>query len=356
MEVDKVYRVLHKVTEKGFDTVGISYGPFRVILKTLTPHELEMVKYHSFGGGLELFRLYRLSYATFVFNGEIVLEDRFRNIEKLVEAYRSAPLDVFEELEELSIKLQDRYKRYCLFIAGYCYSAESRILWDTRKGQPLLSTEVTGIPGTSLLGVPESVEVWNLLNLSLREEKKRQENLSNAIFIASATNPEGVKKISSRIYKEYELASKKREMLIKYGNEANKRIMESQESRKSKRWTQKLDTTQSIIDELERQMHGVKDKHDLFMEGYSKKLKLDLAKKEEAENIRLEQLRAKRKNDPEGGSYEVTPEEMASIQDGSVDYMDIIREKKNKSENSRSSTKTVGKRVIGSRRGVVGNG
>lgn len=364
MDVSKAYRILLRVTEKGFDTVGFSYRGISLVIKTITPHELDMVRYHTSGTDLFSFRMYRMAYATFIFNGELVLDNRQLNLQKLVNFYGRLPLEVFYQLEEAALRLQNRYKRYCSLVEGFSYSQPARLLWRTRKGSPLLSTEVTNIPGTSLVGIPECVSVWELINMSLDQEIDNDRMLSNALFLTSATNPKGSMKIGSSIKGEKELISKNRNMLIEYGSEAHKHVCSKSSVDKKDRWTAKLDTAKDIMDELERQMHGVQDKHDLFIEGYREKLRNKLKEREESEKKRLDEVRRQRGGDPHTGSFEVTQEEMNSIMKGEVTHMDLARRK---AEGDRvkgmesavppvrpGSTGSVGKRVIGAPRGVVG--
>lgn len=360
MDVQKVYRVLHRVTEKGFDTVGFTLGGTTVVLKTVSPHELDMVRYHASGKGLEVFRMYRMAYATFVLDGEMVLEGRPGNVRSLVDFYKSIPEIIFDELEETAIKLQNRYRRYSTLVEGYSYSPEARLLWSKRKGRDLLSTEATSIPGTSTVGTTDSIDVWALINMGIDKENESDVLMSNSLFVASATNPKGAQKIGSSMDKDKELAAKRRSIVAKYGNEANKRIQDDENVTKKKRWTADLDTTTAIMDELERQMTGVQDKHDLFIDEFRDRLTKELRAKEEAESKRLEEVRANRGGDPYTGSFAVSEEEMGKIQRGETTHMELAQ---NKAEEERLSIappetregamRVVGKRVIGARRGQV---
>jgi len=362
MDVGRAYRVLLKVAERGFDTVGFNYGGLSLILKTLTPHELDMARYHSFGRGILCFRLYRMAYATFMANGVMTLENRQEHVDSLVDMYGSLPVHLFENVEETAIRLQGRYRRYCNLVEGFSYSTPSRLLWKSRRGSPLLSPEVTHIPGTSTLGIPESVEVWSLVNMSLDQEVESDKRMSNALFLTSATNPKGSQKVGAGIKGEKELIEKNRRMLVEYGSEAHKRITKDKSLDKKERWTAKLDTAKDIMDELERQMHGVQDKHDLFIEGYRVKLRRELQEREEVEKKRLEEVRRQRGGDPHTGSFEVTPEEMERVMRGEATPMGLAKQK---AEEDRvriaasevpirpGATAVVGKRVIGEPRGSV---
>lgn len=353
MDVQKAYRVLQKVTERGFDSAAVRVGGLAFVVKTVTPHEIEMVRHHACGD-VNLFRLYRMAYATFMVDGIPVLENRSKNIQDLVASFKSMPEATFEVIEDLAFKLQERYKRSCKLVEGFSHSPSARLLWKERKDLPLVSPLVTGIPGTETLGLAESTEVWSLLNRNKDREEESESQLNHAIFIASSSNPRGAQKVSSGLQKEREMASNHRDMLVKYGSEANKAILEKEELGKEDKWSADLTTARDVIEELERQMGGVQDRHDLFIEAYRVKVKREYLEKQELEKARLEEIRKNRGEDPHTGSFEVSHEEMSRILSGDIKSHELAMSKAEAARPNRDgSVSTVGKRVLGARkRGV----
>lgn len=349
MNTTTAYKILHRVTEQGFDVAGVSVYGVSVVLKTLTPLETDTIRYLSFGGGFNKFRMLRMAYATFVCNGRQVLKDREKGLGDLVSFYESMPVEQFHILEETAVRIQSRYRRYCALVEGYAYSPAARILWKTRGGSSAITDEVTGIPGTTYVGIAESVEAWALVNLARDIEESARQETSNAMFIASASNPAGVKKLSSRHETDQKMVEEERGTLVKYGSQVHRKFLENVDEKVKEKWTADLLTTQDIVEELNRQMNGVKDKHDTFMDGYldglRKKYQEEQHKKEEA----LEALRKARKDYPEGGSFELSAEDTHRLRNKEVSLGDLARQRLEVPQQIDGVVTSVGKRVLGKR-------
>lgn len=337
MDIQKAYRVLYDTVSRGFDTVGVSYGSLSINFKTLTPHERDMIAFYSLGRGLDYYRSCRLAFSVFTLNGENMLLNRESHIKNLTDFFYSTPKDLFEVYEEVTYRLQRRLERYSMLSEGFSYSPRARYLWKERRGQPLPKEDLTGIAGTNALGKSHISEVWSLINMALDTEEEESREINRVMFLASSNNPKGVKKIRANMDTQNEMKENERKSLIEFGSEAHKRIIKHQ-NMSADQWSSELLTVEDIVEELERQMHGVKDKHDLFMEDYFEKVRLEKEKEKEERQKQLEELRRNRAPDPEVGSFEVTDDDLDKIKSGTLKRSELP---------SRDPSKIKGRRIIG---------
>ena len=352
MDTREAYSILHRVTEKGFDVAGIKVSNFRVLVKTLTSSEDEMVSYHASRDSLANYRLYRLAYATFVVEEENVLDRASRPIQDLVALYKSLPTSAVELIEELAVKLQNRYRRACDFVPGYTYSSRARVMWKARGQAINLSTEHTGVPGSSRVGIPVSVEAWALVNQIIDSEDAHTREMGYALLIASASNPDGVKKMGASLSNEKKLKVTEREALVEYGSMAERDRVLGLSENKVEMWTSTISTSKDLVKELNRQMTGEKDRHDLFMEKYIAKVR---AEKEALEKKQLEEIELRRgygQIEPVSGSFGVSDADMEAMQKGDLNPFVEARKKFVEVGQDLNAIHTSGTRVIGARRGI----
>ena len=348
MDVKKAYKVLQKVLDYGFDTVGVKVAGMPFILKTVNPSELVHARYLSFGRGLQYFRICRLVMATYMIDGISAIENRDSNtLSELIAFYQGIPTEVFLLLEEVSIQLQDRYKRYCYLSEGFVFSSASRVLWKSRQHNH------PGYAWVSTLGVSEVEDIWTLLNSIVDSEEAHQRELSNAMFIASATNPQGVKKIGVSQETGRTMVREERESLRKYGSHAHKILCEKTSQSKKEKWTADLVTAKDIVDELNRQMHGVKDKHDEFFESYVDRLRKEHQEELEKRERELERIREQRKDLPEIGSFNLSDQDAKALQEGTLSLHDVVNRKISGDSTEIPPVKgtNIGKRVLRPRKG-----
>lgn len=346
MEAAEAYKILLRVIEQGFYAASVTSCQNTFLIKTLTPKEELLIRYHSAGGDLRSFRIHRLAYATAMINGEEVLHNRPGVITPLVKLYSELPRILLETLEEASLKLQRRYLRACKLAHGFSLGSQARYLWRVRKNLAAVSMTMDVFPD---LGMSHAAEVWSTVNANLDLEEENDRELGRALLVASSMNPKGVKQLSSSIDTDKKTKKAEKEELIKYGNMDERDIALGIIHKEKEHWTAPLVTAKDMVRELERQMSGEKDKHDLFIDSYREKLAAERAATEEAARVKREELRelAGISGDPVSGSFGVTEEEMKGMMDGSLDSRKIIQDK----ADNKNSTKVIGKRVLGARRG-----
>lgn len=346
MEAADAYKILIRVIEQGFYAASVTSCKNTFLLKTLTPKEEILIRYHASGSDLNTFRRYRLAYATAMVNGVEVLHDRPGALQPLVQLYKELPKSLLEVLEETALKLQRRYLRACKLAHGFSLGSQARYLWKVRKNLTAVSMSMDVFPA---IGMSHAAEIWSAVNSNLDLEEENDRELGRALLVASSMNPKGVKQLSSSLETEKKTKKAEKEELVKYGNMDERDRALGIIHKEKEHWTAPLITAKDMVRELERQMSGEKDKHDLFIDSYREKLAAERVATEEAARQKREELRelAGISGDPISGSFGVTEEEMKGMMDGSLDSRKIIQDK----ADNKNSTKVIGKRVLGARRG-----
>jgi len=277
MEVQEAYDNLENLIAQGFITFEFSYNGLRGVLKSLSDKEYKTLYLYTDESDKIESIYYRLALSTYMMNGTNFLENRNNRIPELIDFYKKLPAvftgQLIEYIEDLHIKYLDSVD--CL--EGFCYTKRSRFLWKALNNNLLVNANMYGIPGIENLGLSNIQENWIVVNKSLDQEEDYATQLNLSLIIASSLNGKGAKSISSKYESNKAEIDTYREEVIKYG--WDKKRLEEQD--KSEAWAAPLRTKEDLIHELNRQMTGVKDKHDLFMDKwYEQKIK----KAEEAKN------------------------------------------------------------------------
>ena len=171
------------------------------------------------------------------------------------------------------------------------------------------------------------------------------EEMSHSVFIASASNPDGVKKASRQMEAKRRNSRELRDELALFGSNENRNIILNLFDHSRAGWAPKIVTNDDLIKELNKQMQGVKDKHDLFFEEtYAERRRLA----EEEEELRASEARRKYSEvSPDSvfqGSAHVTEEEMSSAIAGVRDIRTVVAGRA--AANGLSGVPHVGHRVL----------
>lgn len=339
----KSYDILENLVVQGFDALGLRLGGASFVFKTMSPREEKVMMYATHGGkGIpkDVF----LAWSTFMINGENVLCSRPKVLPTLTSFYAGLPSPVADQLVDEVISLQFRAQKAASLLGGFCVSQRSRSLWES-IGTQVNSTRHTGIEGTESLGLNAVQELWVPYNKALDNEEHSKDEMRRAFFIASAMNPKGVDKAANTAESKEKSKAEQREMLARFGSLANRETILDIRRPEQEGWASKLSTNAEMLRELERQMRGEKDRHDLFVESFFKKKAEEAA---EAEAVAEAERKANYTQfNPDTmfqGQAAVTVEEMEMAMRGDVDIRDVVAGRERFSNGS--SGKIIGHRVI----------
>lgn len=259
MKVSEAYKNIENIISKGFLSELVEYGNVKIVLKNITDKEFEMLPYYS-GTNREQYSFYQLAFATYMINGVSYLKRRSQSIEKLADFYRDLPAPFFSVLLLVLEDLHVNYLESSNYLEGYSYTDASRYMWNSLNNN-LFVINPYGIEGIEAIGVNSIQENWILINKQLDREESYRTQFHLSVLIASSLNGKGAKTLTNNFETKEKDIREYRELISRYGCDKNRK----QEERKQE-WAPQLRTREDLVQELERQMRGEKDKHDLFME------------------------------------------------------------------------------------------
>jgi hypothetical protein len=276
MEKQEAYNILADLIFKGFLTSELIISEKSLILKTINEKEFDFIKIYAGNpkneGYQTRFNIYLLIFSLFLIDNKIVFSNREENLTELYNFFSSIPEILFRhmmiKLNEIRAVSYDVLK----YLEGFTYTNFSRSAWRSLRGNLPSCTEFTGIPGTTDLGMNVHQESWILINRSLDFEEEYNKDFTLAILISSASNPKGSRHIRSQHDSVVKGAEDRRQKLAREGFIDVKKW--SPEG-----WAAPVDTVEELVAELDRQMTGQKDKHDIFMENYLKRIREEAERK-----------------------------------------------------------------------------
>ena len=338
------YQDLEDLLFKGFIPFKINVNGLNLVLKTVNEYEYSKIKLMS---GLEsdprysvFFNINLLFYSIFMVDGINILNVREDHYCDIIDEIKKFPSPFFRVLFSLLEELAKRQNNCSNQVEQYSLGGDSRYNWETRKKYLINSSSLTTIPGTDLLGLSQYQRYWSALNL--REDKKESFEQQYGLFkfLASFQDPKSVKKIDAQDKAKKEEDDKRKERLRVIGTEEEIQYLSGH-----------ADTREGIVKELERQISGDKDQHDLFIESYEKKIRKEMLMRmhemskvrenrkkemedmgEEVRSISKTELeerikRIKEKKERNMASYDSTSEQNSKFyQMSNVRDSDIIRE------------------------------
>ena len=276
MDKQEAYTVLADLILKGFLVSELNISGKSLIFKTINEKENDLIKMYAGNPKNEgyqfRFNIYFLIFSLFIVDGQTVICNREKNLSELYNFLSNIPEALFRnmmtKLNEIRAVSYDVLK----YLEGFTYTNFSRSSWRSLRGNLPNCSEFTGIPGTSEMGMNVHQESWVLINRSLDYEEDFNKDFSLAILISSASNPKGSRHVRSQHDSMVKGSEDRRQKLAQEGFIDVKKW--SPEG-----WAAPVDTVEELVAELDRQMTGQKDKHDIFMENYLKRIREEAERK-----------------------------------------------------------------------------
>jgi len=344
MEKTEAYSALADLIFKGFLTTELKLGGNFFIFKTINEKEYDLIKIYSGNPGLQdyqvRFNVYFLIFSMIIANNQNILHNRVEKIPELYDYYSLFPIKLIDkmvtDLSSLRVIAYDSLK----YLEGFSYTNISRATWQTLKNNLPSSVEFTGIHGTAEMGLNIHQESWSLLNRSLDEEEAYNKEFTLSLMVASASNPKGSRGIRNQFEAAKKLAEERRSKMAKEGFIDTRKW--SPEG-----WAASVDTAEELVAELEREISGVKDKHDIFMEKYMNQLREHAEKRVRDAEERIKNARAGRDNVfIDGDQRAMTDEEVKTLMAKKVNTTLIVPEEVVTPEDKDKFYRKIGTRVL----------
>lgn len=313
MEPKEAYRVLEDIVTQGFITSKIVIGDKVIALKTITDTEYKYLNLCLSDNRSEREKLvYRLIFSTFMIDGYNLLRDREERIKQAQGLYNALPVSLFNKISKEVEYLYSRFLEASQYFEGFCYTDKSRYLWKSLKYPGSKIGDRLSLNGSEFLGLNNIQHNWFFVNNNLDAEEEYEKQFNLSVMVASSFNPKGANTLSRNFEVKREELKEVRKSIAKYGYDK----IRYEKERSIEEWSKPIKSREDIVRELEKQISGVKDKHDLFIENWIKnqqKIAEDSRKKMEAK----QELHRKKQDELESVDREpsrlVTPEELRNM-------------------------------------------
>lgn len=199
----EVYKDVEPLLFRGFLHVAAEINGVNFVFKSLNHHEFELLKLmvptEDFTRkSLKKFYNHFLAHTVFMIEGVNTLTNREEMIPYAVKFFEEFDSNATSRLIRILSELNKRANRAVTLTEAYAMENVSRLRWAQFRGLDLTSTAVTGVQGTSRLGLNWAQLSWIAINRyeDLRETSERE--WENAKFIASAMAGKGMNKVHNQ--------------------------------------------------------------------------------------------------------------------------------------------------------------
>jgi len=312
MEVKEAYKNLEDIVVKGFLTDSYKVCSNKLVLKTLNELEYSNMEYYLNSDDNGEYLIYRIIFSTLMLDGYNVLIDRDEKIKLLYDFYNNMPVVDFSKIAKKIDNLHNKYLYSLRYLEGFSYTDRSRYVWKSLLGNSLATEKLSGIEGTSKLGMNSVQNNWIAINKKLDGEDEYEKDFHLSILVASAFNSKGSSAISRSFDTQKDELQEIRSKIAEYGYDE----LRYKKERSLDEWSKPIKSRDDIVRELEKQIKGEKDKHDLFIESWIERQKklAELAKKSvEEKQIQYREKISNLDTSNIEGSRIATPEDISNM-------------------------------------------
>lgn len=311
---NEAYHALADLIYRGSLFMSAEIAGYDLVLKTVNEKEYGLIRLRAGVPGKiyyeNKFNAVYLAYSVFSINGVNVLKgDREETLEILIDFFKTVPAVLYNRILMEIIDFRSSLVEISTFLEGFCYTQQSRRAWELLGNRGCINDDdCTGIRGMKAIGLNIYQDYWIQVNQMLDEEETYNKDFHLALLIASSSNPKGSRKIGSQHDASLQISKDKRKTTAKEG-------FSRKNSWSDQGWALPVDTAEELVAELERQMSGLKDRHDLLVEDYLKGLQDESDKVVFEEKQKMDESRKRHEGEPmiTGSQRALTPEEAAEM-------------------------------------------
>lgn len=290
----EIYKDVEPLLFRGFLHVFAEINGVPFIFKSLNHHEFSFLNLmnpkdsNTSHRALQQFYSMFLAYGVFMVGQDNILTDRDRWLPQLIDMFNEMGDGPKNKVVRYLSEINRRANQATILTEAYSLDSVSRLRWAQVKGGDLTSTAITGLQGTSSLGMNWSQLTWRALNhyADLKEQSERE--WENAKFVASAMAGKGMTKVHNqdRRRREQELQDQveRRDKIIRFAL-----LGESPDKASNQLGVVKVART---VEELQTQLHkdltGEKDWHDMVIEAHENRVK-DQSRQRSKQLVELQQ-------------------------------------------------------------------
>lgn len=230
-----------------------------------------------------------LAISVWMIDGYIVLDQP--NVAPLIrKQLRKLPKNIIDILWSILHGLFNRVSAALPKVESYCYESHSRVSWRfCGKGIPSRE-EITGVPGTSRLGMNIIQRMWVSYNMSEDEREADLRSWNAAKLVASSNSPKGIKKLNASDESRYRAEEMRRQKTMDqlYFEHIGWKSADEHEN-----LSFQPHTADELVEQMRRWKDGELDFHDIVVRNWKAKIRELEDEKRMAMKQRAEERRRK---------------------------------------------------------------
>ena len=285
-EVDPFhYRDVESLLFRGFILLPAEINGVRFIFKSMNHHEFEYLQWIASGYSQEQYNNTFLALGVFMIDGQNILPTREKYLPTIEEAFSTFPESAHDKLVRFLSDVNRKAAKAVALTEAYQMERVSRFRWAQLSGIDLMSPMNTGVDGTQRLGLNYAQLVWRALNYFDDHRETAEREWDNAKFIGSCFAGKEIKKIYSQ---DKDRRDKEKTERINRKDQLLRQVLLGEEISTEKGASQyqivTARTVEELASQLERDLRGEKDWHDMIVDREEARLR-------ESERARLQHMR-----------------------------------------------------------------
>jgi hypothetical protein len=289
------YIQVERLLFRGFLEATVKVGEVPFVFKTLNQTEFDLVLMQ--GGTLSedwrTHSAYYLAYSTLCFNRVVMLAYRQEAIPYLADIYLELPESVMISLLMTVTRINNEAREALEWVQPYAFGDKSREHWQVKRRHMLCAKQLTGIEGTDSIGLNYHQKLWSFLNGLEDKQQGYLDQYTLAKFIVSPHAPKDVQKMDRRDQKKLKELQVYRQKLHKGKAASLEGVRQIKVG---------AETAEELMQQMEQNLSGGKDYHDLIIEEHKRKIRANYLAREAARQAKMRETQIQRQHEINSGA------------------------------------------------------
>jgi hypothetical protein len=282
----EIYEDIRGLIGFGFLAHPVSVNGARFVLRTLNDLDWRMLQFRAHGLSGRDHQTWVVATSIWMVNGVVVQGDE-ETLYEIHEMARTMPRIVLEDLYGVISGIMRKVTAAWQRLEAFLYEDESRDLWR-KEGRFLIAKSTTGGMLSSRNPI---LKEWVMFN----EHEDAMEQVTHewalAKFMASPHAPKGIKKVTAQdASRDADLQRRRERVLDRTYYEVKGFITRDPEPTAPKpgkfQEFRMAETEEELEDEMQRWVAGIKDEHDIVVDGVKSRIRSEVEGRKEAEAAR----------------------------------------------------------------------
>lgn len=294
----RFYRDVEDLISPGFLSHNISVAGVRLVLRTLGPGDLFLLRART-GPELDDWQLWALASSVWMVNGTSVL-DSPGLVPRIYQMLKALHLRAQVILFSTFSGLLNRQSKAEEAVESFMYESMSRTRWRAVGGDPMQMAQ--GIRGADRIGQNLVQQIWTVFNEMEDRRVAFDHQWEGFKLVASSNSPKGVQKIDERdTRKRMEEEDRRQSVMDRYyyyrmGKVDREGFVKSRDRDVIGARIGGPKSVEVLEEEMKRWVAGDHDEHDAFIEDYKQRILDRQAAVEEQAAERRRRLAAEAEN------------------------------------------------------------